>query len=66
MEIHDPLEDEDAIQEMSKYKYHREEPNIILEDSDGEVEKGDDMTRGNDIDEEYVIVDKPSKNEYYE
>ena len=51
---------------MGEYKYHREEPKIISEESDEKVKEEDDMTIKDDIYEEDVIVDKPSNNEDYE
>ena len=48
---------------MGKDEYHKDYPNIISEYLDDEVKEGDDMTIEDDTDEEYVIVDKPRKNE---
>ena len=31
VDIHEPLEDEDAIQEMDEDEYHKEDPKIISE-----------------------------------
>ena len=43
VDIPDPLEEKYATQEMVKYKYHEEDPNIISEESDDEVEEGEGM-----------------------
>ena len=66
VEIHEPLEDEDVIKEIVEDEYHKEDLNIISEESDNEVEEGDNVTLEYDTDEEDVIVEKPSKNEYDE
>ena len=67
---------------MDQYRYHKEDPTNISEESDDKVEEGNDMKISEeldgevmewnemeieyDTDEEDVIVDKPSKNEDYE
>ena len=38
LEIHELMEDEDPIQEMSKDEYHKQDTNIILKQSDEKVE----------------------------
>ena len=37
VDIHESLEDKDAIQDMGKDAYHEEDPNIISEESNDEV-----------------------------
>ena len=54
VEIHEPLEDEDVIKEMVEDKYHKEDPNIISEESDDEVKEGGKVEY--DTDKEYVIA----------
>ena len=44
VDIHELLEDKDVIQEMGEDKCHKEDPNIISEELDDEVEEGDDVT----------------------
>ena len=44
LDTHDPLDEKYEIQEMGEYKYHREEPKIISEESDEKVEEEEEMT----------------------
>ena len=47
---------------MGEDEYQKENPNIISEESDEEVEEEYDMTTEDDTDEKDVIVVKPSNN----
>ena len=50
---------------MGEDEYQKENPNIISEESDEEVEEEYDMKTEDDTDEKDVIVVKPSNNEDY-
>ena len=50
---------------MGEDEYQKENPNIISEESDEEVEEEYDMTTEDDTNEKDVIVFKPSNNEDY-
>ena len=64
--IYEPPEEEYSKQEMGEEKYYEEDLNIISEEPDEKVEEEYNITIEDDIEEEDLIVDKPSSNEYYE
>ena len=43
-----------------------EDPNIILKESCDEVEEEDEMKIENKLNKESIIVDEPTRDEYYE
>ena len=60
---HEPVEDKDAIQEMGKNEYHEEDPTIISEESDDEVEDEYGKKIENEANKEVIINDEPIKDE---